>query len=58
MDRLKRRANLLYSLRRKGVRCHTKKRLIFIPCGEDPSRYKQAVKLCHEYNFVVQFFLT
>jgi hypothetical protein len=41
----KRRANLLYKLRRKGIEADTKQRVIFIPYGEEPRQYVQAVRL-------------
>lgn len=31
MDKKKRRANILYRLRKKGVRCNTKEREIYFP---------------------------
>ncbi len=58
MDRiLKRRANLLYVLRRKNVRCLTKERMIFFPYGEDPYAVRQIACLCNEYHFHVQLIL-
>lgn len=55
MDRIvKRRTNLLYNLRKKGVRCFTKERMIFFPYGENPYAIKQIVSLCNEYHFNVQ----
>lgn len=53
--RLKRRANLLYRLRKKGVRCNTKAREISFPYGEDPDRVVQIRRLREEYKFSVQF---
>jgi hypothetical protein len=52
---LKRRANILYRLRRKGVRCDTKNRTIFYPYGQRPDDVIQIERLRAEYNFVVQF---
>lgn len=52
---LRRRANLLYSLRKKGIRCLTKERMIFFPYEEEPYSIKQIVILCNEYHFHVQF---
>lgn len=44
MDRiLKRRANLLYNLRKKGVRCLTKEHMIFFPYNENPHEVCQIV---------------
>ena len=54
----KRRANLLYKLRRKGIKADTVQRVIFIPYGEDPYRHIQAVRLCREYYFDIQFIIT
>ena len=54
----KRRANLLYKLRRKGIEADTKQRVIFIPYGEEPQRYIQAVRLCREFNFCIQLIIT
>lgn len=55
MDRiLKRRANLLYNLRKKGVRCLTKEHMIFFPYNENPHKVSQIVCLCQEYHFHVQ----
>ena len=34
--RYKRRNNILYRLRKKGIRCVTKERTIFIPYGKNP----------------------
>lgn len=51
---LKRRANLLYKLRKKGVRCKTKEHMIFFPYGEDPHEVCQIVRLCEGYHFYVQ----
>lgn len=51
---IKRRTNLLYNLRKKGVRCLTKERMIFFPYGEDPYNVRQIACLCNEYHFHVQ----
>lgn len=59
MDKWKmRRKNLLYKLRRKGVRCSTKERTIFYPYGEPPLSVVQIRRLCEEYDFKVQFEIT
>lgn len=59
MDKKKmRRKNLLYKLRRKGVRCDTKRRVIEYPYGEDPARIPQIRRLVKEYNFNVQLIIT
>ena len=52
--RLKRRANLLYRLRKKGVRCDTKAREISFAYGKDPMEVIQIRRLCKELNFNVQ----
>ncbi len=58
MDRiLKRRANLLYRLRKKGVRCGTKEKTIYFPYGGEPEKVAQITKLCREYNFIVQLII-
>lgn len=54
----KRRANLLYKLRRKGIEVDTKQRVIFIPYGEEPDKYIQVVRLCREFYFNIQFIIT
>lgn len=37
MDKiLRRRANLLYNLHKKGIRCLTKEHMIFFPYGKNP----------------------
>lgn len=54
----KRRANLLYKLRRKGIEADTKQRVIFIPYGEEPNKHIQVVRLCREFNFNIQFIIT
>lgn len=51
----KRRSNILYKLRKKGVRVDTKQRTIFFPYGEDPSQMIQIGRLRREYHFNVQF---
>lgn len=51
----KRGSNILYKLRKKGVRVDTKSRTIFFPYGEDPSQMIQISRLRREYHFNVQF---
>jgi len=57
--KLKRRANLLYALRKKGVRCGTKGRVIYLPYLVDtPGKMPdicQIGRLMKEFNFYVQF---
>lgn len=55
---LKRRANLLYRLRRKDVKVVTKQRTIFFPYGENPNAVIQIKRLREEFNFQVQFEIT
>lgn len=52
---IKRRNNILYKLRRKGVRCDTKARTIELPYGSDPEGFVQVARLRREYRFNVQF---
>lgn len=54
----KRRANLLYKLRRKGIEVDAKHHTIFIPYGQHFSRYFQAVRLIKEFNFYIQYIIT
>ncbi len=54
----KRRANLLYKLRRKGIEADIKQRVIFIPYGEEPDKYIQVVRLCHDFDFCIQYIIT
>lgn len=54
----KRRANLLYKLRRKGIEADSKHRVIFIPYGEEPAKHIQVVRLCREFYFNIQFIIT
>jgi len=53
--KLKRRANLLYRLRKKGVRCNTKQRTIFLPNGYEIQDICQIQRLRKEFYFVIQF---
>ena len=56
--KLNRRANLLYRLRRKGIEVNTRQRVIFIPYGQQPADYIQAVRLCREFHFNIQYIIT
>lgn len=58
MRQPKRRANLLYKLRRRGIRCDTKQRCIYLPYMESPKKYPQIPRLCREFHFYVQFIIT
>lgn len=55
MTKLKRRANLLYKLRRHGVKCNTQLRMIYIPYGNNPFQFVQVARLCHEFHFNIQY---
>ena len=52
---LKRRANLLYRLRQKGIRCNTRQRTIYLPYNGDLDTACQIGKLRKEYGFIIQF---
>lgn len=54
-EQAKRRANLLYRLRQKGVRCLTEDFTIFFPYGEYPNVISKIRSHRKEYNFSVQF---
>ncbi len=54
----KRRANLLYKLRRRGIQCDTKQRCIYLPYMEQPQNYPQIPRLCREFHFYVQYIIT
>ncbi|HAH74245.1 MULTISPECIES: hypothetical protein [Butyricimonas] len=55
--RYKRRNNILYRLRKKGIRCVTKERTIFIPYGINPYDILQIRQLLSEYHFVIQTYI-
>lgn len=57
MKSLKRRANLLYKLRRHGIRVDLKQRTIFIPYEENPWTYPQVRRLSEEYFFNIQYII-
>ena len=48
------RDNLLYRLRKKGVRVQTKERTIYFAFDGKPFQIVQVQRLCSEYNFYVQ----
>lgn len=54
----KRRANILYRLRKKNIRCNTRDRTIFYPIGLDHKEILQIRRLLAEYNFAVQLEIT
>ncbi|MCM1490477.1 MAG: hypothetical protein NC095_06595 [Muribaculum sp.] len=53
----KRRANLLYRLRKKGVLANTKLKVIYIPYSDYPCSHIQAIRLCREFHFNIQLTL-
>ena len=53
--KLKRRANILYRLRKKDVSVNTRTRTIFYKYGENPDAVLQIRQLREEFNFNVQF---
>ena len=55
---LKRRANILYRLRKKGIRADTKECIIFCAYGEDITGIVQVKRLREEYNFNIQLIIT
>ena len=52
---LRRRAYLLYKLRKKGILCLTRQFTIFYPYGKDPVTMAEIVHLRKEFHFSVQF---
>lgn len=54
----KRRSNILYKLRKKGVVADTKARTIELPYGSDPDAIIQIKRLRREYRFNVQFYIS
>ncbi len=54
----KRRSNILYKLRKKGVVCDTKQRIIELPYGSDPDAIIQVRRLRREYRFTVYFYIS
>lgn len=48
------RDNLLYRLRKKGVRVQTRARAIFFSFDGEPFKIIQIKRLCREFHFVVQ----
>ena len=57
LHNVKRRANLLYKLRRHGVECNTKLRVIYLPYFDTPEKYPQIPRLCREFHFNVQYII-
>ena len=52
---LRRRAYLLYKLRKKGIRCLTRQFTIFYPYGKDPETMAEIVHLRKDFHSSVQF---
>lgn len=48
------RDNLLYRLRKKGVRADTRECTIFFGVGGEPFKIRQIRRLCREFHFNVQ----
>lgn len=48
------RDNLLYKLRKKGVRVLTRERTIFLAFDDKPFDVIQVKRLCREFHFIVQ----
>ena len=46
--------NLLYRLRKKGVRANTREHTIFFGMGGEPFEIRQIRRLCREFHFKVQ----
>ena len=53
-QRLKRRANILYRLRKKGIKADTKQRVIFCSFDEDITGIVQVERLRKEFYFNIQ----
>ncbi|MDD4406161.1 MAG: hypothetical protein PHO36_15540 [Parabacteroides sp.] len=50
----KRRDNILYRLRKKGIKVHTRSRTVYARPGVDVEKIEQIKKLRQEFDFVVQ----
>nr|DAL82959.1 MAG TPA: hypothetical protein [Caudoviricetes sp.] len=48
------RDNLIYRLRKKGVRVRTRERTIFFAYDGKPFEIRQVARLCKEFHFVMQ----
>ena len=48
------RDNLLYRLRKKGVRANTREHTIFFGTAGEPFKIKQIIRLSREFHFNVQ----
>lgn len=56
-QRLKRRANILYRLRKKGIGANTKECTIFCAYNEDITGIVQMKRLRREFHFNIQFII-
>ena len=54
----KRRSNILYKLRKKGVVVDTKARTIELPYDSDPDKIIQVRRLRRGYRFNVQLYIS
>lgn len=48
------RDNLLYRLRKKGMRANTREHTIFFGMGGEPFEIRQIRRLCRDFHFNVQ----
>ena len=51
--KVKRRDNILYRMRKKGIRCLTRKKTILYPYGKNPDAVRQIRQLRNEYDFLI-----
>jgi len=52
--KIKRRANMLYRLRKKGIRCDTKQKTIYLPYGQIIPNIIELNRLREEFYFLIQ----
>lgn len=57
MKNKKRRDNMLYKLRRHGIRADIKEKVIFIPYESNPWKFPQVRRLHDEFYFNIQFII-
>lgn len=55
MNKTKRRDNMLYKLRKHGIRADVKEKVIFIPYESNPWEYPQVRRLQDEFYFNIQY---
>lgn len=53
----KRRSNILYKLRRKGIEVNLKEKEIECPYGKNIREIPQVKHLCDEYNYHIQLII-